>query len=302
MDNQQKKHVTAVVMGSGAERSRASGRGARGAVFVRWPGRASPVRKHLRGSPQEVRKVTMQGSAQGAFQALAHVGGSKEQPGGHCGRRRGVGQGRRRHTGVSPPKVRTSLGGAVRSRSTKHTVTSPRSQERGKVRTAGRSAQGAHTLPSLHQLENVNRRQSSLGAKCSPLIVSCHPPHRPTCGPHEAGVVISPILQMRNGRSKGLGRPPKVVSLQAAEPDVRNPRGPDAPSFPPARLRPGCPPHPEHPLACGTAQRKVQTRTCLTHQLRLSPSLLHHLSAPAAPCSQAHAPQLRRVNILWALP
>lgn len=240
----------------------------------------------------------MQGSAQGAFQALAHVGGSKEQPGGHCGRRRGVGQGRQRHTGVSPPKVRISLGGAVRSGSTKHTP----HPGAGKVRTAGGSAQGAHTLPPLHQLENVNRHQSSLGVKCSPLIVSGHPPHRPTCGPHEAGVVASPILQMRNGRSKGLGRPPKVVSLQAAEPDVRNPRGPDAPSFPPTRLRPGCPPHPEHPPACGTAQRKVRTRTCLTHQLRLSPSLLHNLSTPAAPCSQAHAPQLRHVNILWALP
>lgn len=112
--------------GSRAEQSRGGGRRACRAVAVRWPGRASRLRKHLSGSPQEVGKVAMWGSTQGAFRTPAgpECGGSEEQPGGHCG------QGAR--PGAAEPHrsdPRTSLGrGCLQPRerlvdcSSKHTA------------------------------------------------------------------------------------------------------------------------------------------------------------------------------------
>lgn len=161
-----------------------------------WPrlGRASLLRKHLSGSPREARKVALvgEGSIQGAFWAPARagggVGGSEEQPGDHCGQGLGWGQWsliggfRAHHPGqgvCSPEKGLRTI--------------PPNTEEQGKGRTTACSAPGAGALPTLCQVENIHRRQVHQvpSAPLGPLISS-------SLQAHQVGILISPIVRMRN--------------------------------------------------------------------------------------------------------
>lgn len=150
-----------------------------------WLGRATLLRKHLSGSPWEVRKVALEregsfytGRLLGTSTCRWGSGGSEEQPGGHCGQ--GLGWGQWSLMGGSP--AHHSGRGCLQPRerlvdgSTKYHVLT---EEQGRGRTAGCSAPGARALPTLCQVKTFTDAKF-VRCQVLPLAPSFHLPCRPT--------------------------------------------------------------------------------------------------------------------------